>query len=188
MLRDVPDSEMLVSALIENIHRADLGSMERARGFARLRDELQLTHERIAEITGIARPSVSNSLRLLDLDAESMEALESRRITEGHARTLLAVSPGPKRKTLLKSILEGQMNVRSAELESASIARRGPRRDSSPDAKRLAARLSEALECPVEIRERGRGGRIVIQYRRLEQFDKVFSRIVGVKPSQLTEG
>src|SRR5262249_25200948 len=159
------DREMLVVALVENVQREDLGAIERARAFKRLGDEQGFSHQEIAEASGLGRSTVSNALRLLELDAESLAALERGEITAGHARALRAESDLTTRRTILARMIEEKMSVRTTEQEvklgSTSKAAKHKRK-SSADARALERRLGEATGLKVRIEERGTGGRVVI--------------------------
>lgn len=189
-IRNLDDREMLVVALVENVQREDLGAIERARAFKRLGDEQGLSHQAIADASGLGRSTVSNALRLLELDAESLDALERGAITEGHARALLAEADLAARRQLLSRMIEEKMSVRTTELEVKLVGSTKPgkeRRKSSADARSLEKRLAEATGLKVRIEERGTGGRVVISYPTLADFDRLFTRLVGTGPDELEE-
>lgn len=191
VVRALDDGDMLVVALVENIQREDLGAVERARAFKRLTDEHGLSHQEIADAAGLARPTVSNALRLLELDEASIAALERGEISEGHARALLAEPDVEARKRLLDRMNQERLSVRSIEEEVKTGDRKGaakPRRKGTADARMLERQLAEALGLKVRIEERGAGGRLVIHYSNLADFDRAFERIVGKPPSELEEG
>lgn len=180
-VRELADDQMLVVALIENLQRRDLNPVERARGFRRLIDEHQLSHERVAELAGMARSTVSNSLRLLDLGESHLGALQRGEISEGHARALLSEADSARREELFRAIVEQRWNVRAAETAAASRA--APRRLApSADAEKLAAKLREKLGTKVSIAERGKRGRIVIDYRSLAEFERIYELLAGESP------
>ncbi len=181
VVRDVPDEQMLMVALIENVQRRDLNPLERARAFRRLVDEHHLSHERVADLAGMARSTVSNSLRLLELGEAHRNAISSGTISEGHARALLS-EPDPKRRDeLFKAIVEQRWNVRATE--SAAVKPASKKGTRSPDATRLAASLREKLGTKVTIVERGQRGRIVIEYTSLKEFERLYERLAGEPPT-----
>jgi ParB family transcriptional regulator, chromosome partitioning protein len=191
VVRALEDGEMLVVALVENIQREDLGAVERARAFKRLTDEHGLSHQEIADASGLARPTVSNALRLLELDEASIAALERGDITEGHARALLAEPDVEARKRLLGRMNLERLSVRSVEEEVKIKDRKGSpklRRRGTADARMLERQLAEALGLKVRIEERGAGGRVVIHYSTLADFDRAFEKIVGKPPKEFEEG
>lgn len=190
IVKDLDDREMLVVALVENVQREDLGAIERARAFKRLGDEQGFSHQAIAEASGLGRSTVSNALRLLELDSESLSALERGEITEGHARALLAEADLASRRQLLARMINEKMSVRTTEQEvkiattpkAGKLGRKG-----SADARALERRLNEATGLKVRIEERGAGGRVVIAYPTLADFDRLFTRLVGTHPDELEE-
>jgi ParB family chromosome partitioning protein len=191
IVRELVDGDMLVVALVENIQREDLGAVERARAFKRLTDEHGLSHQEIAEAAGLARPTVSNALRLLELDPASLAALERGDLTEGHARALLAEPDLAARKRLIDRMSNEKISVRTIEEEvkiTESSRPASKRRSGTPDARMLERQLSEALGLKVRIEERGAGGRIVIRYPTLADFDRVFAKVVGKPPDELEAG
>lgn len=181
VVRDVPDEQMLMVALIENVQRRDLNPLERARAFRRLVDDHQLSHERVADLAGMARSTVSNSLRLLELGEDHRNAISNGTISEGHARALLSEPDLARRDELFKAIVEQRWNVRATE--SAALKPSAKKSARSPDATRLAASLREKLGTKVTIVERGQRGRIVVEYSSLKEFERLYERLAGEPPS-----
>ena len=188
IVKDLDDREMLVVALVENVQREDLGAIERARAFKRLGDEQSFSHQAIAETSGLDRSTVSNALRLLELDPASLAALERGEITEGHARALLAESDLASRRQLLARMIDEKMSVRTTEQEVKLAITPKPgkhKRKGSADARALERRLNEATGLKVRIEERGAGGRVVLTYATLAEFDRLFTRLVGTHSDEL---
>jgi len=176
---------MLTIALVENLQREDLNPLERARALKRLAQERASSHEEVAQLAGLARSTVSNSIRLLELDPESLADLESGRITEGHARALLAEPDVERRRRLRSEIALSQMNVRSIEEKVHSNRSSAPNkggRAASEDARRLEKTLSEKLHARVRIFENGTRGRIVIPYPTLQEFERLYKALTGAPP------
>jgi len=109
------DSQVMELALVENLQREDLSSMEIAHGIQELITNLSLTHEEAAKKIGISRVAVTNKLRLLQLPKEVISMLESADITEGHARALLAVPKPEKMIELAELVNKNGLNVRQLE-------------------------------------------------------------------------
>lgn len=183
LVRAVDDDDMLAIALVENVQRQDLNPVERSRAFHRLAEEQKMSHKQIAEASGLARSTVSNSLRLLELSNPMLKAVESGRLTEGHARALLAETDPKLRGDLFKRLVEEKLSVRSAE-EGVSSPGRAAKKSSrrSSEAAVLEKQLSDHLGSNARIMERGKGGRIVLQYRTLEEFDRLFRLLTGESP------
>ena len=183
-VHELDDGQMLMVALVENLQRADLNPVERARALKRLIDEHGKSHEQVAELAGLARSTVTNSIRLLELDPASLSAVQRGSISEGHARALLAEADLKRRTELLQSIIDGQLNVRTTESIVTSGTRAPGRRSRAPteDGRRLARILAEKLGATVRIHERGTRGRIVVSYANLKEFERLFERLAGEPP------
>ena len=133
IVREIDDALAAQLALIENLQREDLDPVEEARAFKRLKSAFSMTQEEIAKAIGRSRSAVANSLRLLELEPECIEALEQRKITAGHARALLAKQSRDSQLVLLQVILSEELSVREAEKLAAekAPAKRPPERRSS---------------------------------------------------------
>jgi ParB family chromosome partitioning protein len=114
IVRELDDRSALAVALIENLQREDLNPIDQAHSLQRLADEFALTHEQVAKAVGRSRASVSNLLRLLDLDSEVKSMLVERRIDMGHARALLSLDRDLQVEMARKAERRG-MSVRQVE-------------------------------------------------------------------------
>lgn len=169
VIRTGDDSKMkLELAIIENLQREDLNSIDRAKAFMRLVDEFGLTHSQIGQKMGRSREYVSNTLRLLSLPEEIMQALAEGKITEGHTRPLMMLVDRPaEQHTLFKELLYKKMSVRETERIARDIARDKVRKiDTAEDPKMQAYQrsLAEKLGTRVHIEKKDVGGKIVIDY------------------------
>jgi ParB family chromosome partitioning protein len=171
LVRDLTDQEALELALVENLQREDLSPVEEARGYQALL-AMGLTQEEVARKVGKARSTVANALRLLQLPEEVLAALDEGRISAGHARALLMLAP-EDRLWGLREILEKGLSVRQAEAlpERLTRERRAPK-EPSP----LSLELSRHLGLPVKV-VGGKRGRVVIQYRSLEELQALLERL-----------
>jgi ParB family chromosome partitioning protein len=124
IIRVGDDSMMkLELAIIENLQREDLNAVERARAFARLVEEFKFTHTQIGQKMGKSREYVSNTVRLLSLPQEILDALSVGKINEGHTRPLMMLSSRPEEQaTLFKEIQFRKITVREAERIARRIA------------------------------------------------------------------
>src|SRR6185503_11207921 len=109
------DQQSAELALVENLQREDLNPMERAEAFARLISEFGLTHEDVARQVGLDRTSVTNHLRLNELDNAIKDELRRGRLTMGHAKALLALANNADRLEFAKAAATGQWSVREME-------------------------------------------------------------------------
>ena len=155
-------------AIIENLQREDLNAVERARAFLRLADEFKFTHGQIGAKVGKSREYVSNSLRLLSLPQEMLDALSSGKITEGHTRPLMMLVDRPEeQQTLFKEIVFRKITVREAERISRKIATDRVRKKeymADPEFTRLEQKMQESLGTRVHIERKEIGGKITIDF------------------------
>jgi len=181
LLRDTGDGETsLELALIENLQREDLNAIETARAYRELIDRFGLTHEAVARQVGKSRVAISNALRLLDLAAETRDAILEGRITEGHGRALASITVAELQRAALQVVLERQLSVRQTE----ELVRRKrterpatPGRSLSYDLQEVEAQLRGVLATRVGIVRTRRGGRLVIDFYSDEDLDRLYSII-----------
>jgi ParB family chromosome partitioning protein len=154
-------------AIIENLQREDLNPVDRAISFSKLANEFSLKHTEIAKKVGKSREYVSNSLRLLILPQDILDALSQGRITEGHARPLMMLTDRKEEQgTLYKEILFKKLTVREAEQIARGIAHERARKKILPDPEieRIEKELAETLGTRVSIERRQSGGKLVIDF------------------------
>ncbi len=185
VVRDVSDQAAIAMALIENIQRDDLNAIEEANALHRLLDEFELTHQEVARAVGKSRTTVTNLLRLLELNTEVKTLIETRQLEMGHARALLALKGDLQSKAAGQvaaqglSVRETERLVRrllGAEPEPARQHAEPPRLD--PDVRRLQDDLCGRLGARVSIQAGARGGgRLVIAYNSLEELDGILDHI-----------
>lgn len=176
IIRVGDDSMMkLELAIIENLQREDLNAVERARAFARLVEEFKFTHTQIGQKVGKSREYVSNTVRLLALPQEILDALSVGKINEGHTRPLLMLSSRPEEQaTLFKEIQFRKITVREAERIARRIAVDKVRKQSLiPNAElmQIEQQLQESLGTRVHIEPKEAGGKITIDYFSNEDLD-----------------
>lgn len=129
-IRKTDDRGMLEMAIVENIQREDLDSIEIALSFQRLIEECNLTQDAMAERVGKKRATVTNYLRLLKLPAEIQLALRSKRLTMGHAKALLSVSSPTKQLRLANQIIEKDLSVRQIEQKVQNLQNKSTKKES----------------------------------------------------------
>src|SRR5205807_1052352 len=112
---DFNDQQVLEAALVENIQRTDLNSIEKAQGFQDYLQRFGMTHEQLAARLGLDRSTVTNLVRLLELPPEVQDAVRVGQITAGHARALLAVPDRERQLSLCKEIVVRGHSVRATE-------------------------------------------------------------------------
>ncbi len=154
-------------AIIENLQREDLNPVDRAISFSKLATEFGLKHVEIAKKVGKSREYVSNSLRLLLLPQDILDALSKGKITEGHARPLMMLADRTEEQgTLYKEIIFKKLTVREAEQIARHIAHDRVRKKivRDPEMERIEKELAESLGTRVSIEQRQVGGKLVIDF------------------------
>ena len=180
IIRIGDDSMMkLELAIIENLQREDLNAVERARAFARLVEEFKFTHTQIGQKMGKSREYVSNTLRLLTLPQDMLDALSSGKINEGHTRPLLMLANRPEEQaTLFKEITIRKITVREAERIARRIAVEKVRKHQLvPEGHLLEfeQKLQEALGTRVHIEPKEQGGKITIDFFSNDDLDTIIA-------------
>ena len=186
IIRDFTDVEAFAVALIENIQRDELSPLEEAEAYARLSSDFVKTQEQVAEVVGKSRSHVANMMRLLDLPEDVRDMLAAGKLTAGHARAILR-APDPA--ALARQIIAEGLSVRDAEkLGKSAQRKRGgksrgkPLHGKSADTLAMERELTRGLGAKVEIAFDGVGGFVRVEYRSLEQFDDLVSRLMGEGP------
>jgi ParB family chromosome partitioning protein len=182
VVRQIPDEAAIAIALIENIQRENLNPVEEANAFTRLIDEFHMTHHQVAEAVGRSRAAVTNMLRLLTLNSDVRELLETGKMDMGHARALLALEGKPQSQAA-NHVVEKGLSVRETEhfvrrllAKPAEHKSAGGRMDA--DTRALAQKLSETLGTKVRFQHSAKGkGRVVIEYNTLEELDGILAHI-----------
>jgi ParB family chromosome partitioning protein len=180
VVRDVPDEVTLAMALIENIQRENLNPMEEAGALARLIDEFELTHEQVAANVGRSRTSVTNLLRLRELEPKVRELVDARKLDMGHARALLALS-GNAQVDAARQVVNLDLSVRQTEALVKRLKAGGPEKKPAerkdPNIERLEQELSENLCAPVSVKHSSSGkGQVTIRYTSLDELDGLLER------------
>ena len=179
LIKDIPDESALAMALIENIQREDLNSIEEAKGIQRLIDEFGMTHESASHILGKSRTTVTNLLRLLNLSEHVQKALLEGKIEMGHARAMLSL-PASEQVMLCQKVISKNLSVR--EVEALIIQTDPTKKKIKPqkiaDIVNLETNLSDKLGAPVKISHKSNGsGVLKINYSNLDQLDSILKKI-----------
>ena len=180
VIKHFDDQTAAAVSLIENIQRENLNPLEESTALLRLMSEFDLTHQEIADSVGRSRVSVSNLLRLQDLNPDVKELLSHRSIEMGHARALLGVT-GNAQSTLARQVASKGLSVRETEqlvrkTLNPTAKPKGVKKD--PDIANLETRLSERLGAVVHIKQKPKGkGMIEIGYNSLDELEGILSKI-----------
>ena len=180
------DQELLEMALVENIQREDLNSIEVAISYQRLMDECGLNHEQMADRVGKQRSTITNYTRLLKLPPEVQTAIKSRQLTMGHARALVGVSDVALQLMLFQQIVREGLSVRDvealiakyAEDKKATPAQKAVKA-ALPDAyKRVQDDLSQLLGTKIQLKHKSGGkGQIVINFGSDNELNRILDTL-----------
>ena len=176
IIKDCTDLEVMELALIENLQREDLNSMEEAHAYKSLVDDFKMTQEDIAKRIGKSRSAVANTIRLVHLPKEIKDLISEGKITAGHARALLTIENIEKQIQAAKKIVEQQMNVRDIE----KLAKRDRNRivknqktSNEIEILELEEKLKEIFGTKVKIYNKMGKGKIEIEYYSNEELDRI---------------
>jgi ParB family chromosome partitioning protein len=193
VVKDVNDQTLLTLALIENLQRDDLSAIDEAAGYQRLGEEFELAQAEIARLVGRDRSTISNLLRLLKLPDDVKKLIQDGRLSEGHARALLAVTDETELVRLAKEAADQGWSVREVEARargesparsSASTAPapqpRVPQKMASADVRRIEDALRKRLGTDVRVTARRRGrGFLSVSYYSNDDLARVLELILG---------
>jgi ParB family chromosome partitioning protein len=183
IVRPATDQQRLELAIIENVQRSDLSALEQAEAYRQLAEDFELSHEEIALRVGKSRVAVTNTLRLLKLPDVVKNALIEGRISEGHARALLAL-PTPEAQTAaLHTVVKQELNVRQTEELIRKLLGekpfRMPKPAAVPEAVELEERLRSSLGTKVTLRSGRKGGTVTIYYYSDEELNALMGRLLN---------
>ncbi len=180
IVRDSTAQQKLELALVENLQRADLNALEKAKAFRRLHEEFDLTHQEISQKVGKSREVITNTLRLLNLPQEVQDGIAQGKITEGHAKTIAGIKSPQAQKALYDEILKNNLNVRQVEQRVREVAVTAHKRRIflDPEIKKIAGELTAYLGYKTEVKRSGLGGTVVIRFGEKEDLEKVVKKII----------
>jgi ParB family chromosome partitioning protein len=158
VIRHATDQQLLELALIENVQRADLNPIEEAEAYHNLAKEFRMSHETIAARVGKSRVAVTNTMRLLDASVAVKQALVDGRISEGHARALLALTSAKAQEALLNQVIGTEIFRTKACHEKESWGERGCDRSRAPFA------IQSRHESFLEAWQKGRHGHYLLLF------------------------
>ncbi|MCW8852450.1 MAG: ParB/RepB/Spo0J family partition protein [Gammaproteobacteria bacterium] len=180
VIKTFDDQTAAAVSLIENIQRENLNPLEESTALKRLIDEFEMTHQQVADTVARSRASVSNLLRLQDLNPDVKTLLAMKDIEMGHARALLAID-GMEQSSVAKDVARKGLSVRETEALIRKICApskkpKAIRKD--PDIAKLEERLTESLGAQVRIKQKAKGkGTLEISYTSLDVLDGILSKI-----------
>jgi ParB family chromosome partitioning protein len=186
VIKDIADKDLLEVALIENVQREDLNPIEEAQAYSKLIETVGLTQEALAERIGRDRSYITNYLRLLKLPEDIQQLVKTKRISTGHARTLLGLQHVDLQRLVARQIINNDLSVRATEdivrkrTEKTSSTRRAPAAATvDPNVRAAESKLRRALGTQVRILEDGTGaGKLEISYFNQQDLDRLYSIIM----------
>lgn len=171
------NTKSLEIAILENVQREDLNSIEVARGYQRLKDEFKYTQEQLSESIGKPRSSIANSLRLLSLSTKIQELISSDKISEGHAKILLGLEANLA-DTMAKKVVEEKMSVRDLETAlKTKDFKTATKKPKTRDEINLESALSSKLGSKVTINDSKGKGKLIIKYFSYDELDGIIEKI-----------
>lgn len=182
IVRDVEDLTSLEHALVENLHRQDLGPLEEAAAYQQLIDDFQLSQESVAKRVGKSRPTIANALRLLQLPSSVQGFLMDGRLTAGHARALLGLSSRQEQDQLANRIIEENLTVREIEkiVRDGNVSTKGKKKapvNKSAAELEVERILSELLSTRVGVTIGTRKGKIIIEFADGDDLSRILNII-----------
>jgi len=182
IIRNIADEDAIAMALIENIQRENLNAVDEAMALDRLIEEFELTHEEAAKAVGRSRASVSNLLRLLELEPSVKVMLANDELSMGHARALLGL-PSLKQLAAAKEVAKKGLSVRATEALARNLSgnvqskKSAGTKQKNADIQRLENDLTDKLGARVSIADKKGKGKLVIEYTSLDELDGILNKI-----------
>ena len=182
VIRSISDGSLLEVSLIENIQRENLNPIEEAKAYHRLSHEFELTQEEVAQRTGKDRSTVANFLRLLKLPEEVQQMVLDDQLSMGHARAILAMEGANEQRRLAEQTVKFGWSVRQVEnmvAVSKTPVRPKEKKRVDPNVRAATETLERSLGTRVRIVEKGKKGRIEIEYYSQEELQRLYERLVN---------
>lgn len=190
VIREVTDEKLLELALIENIQRHELNSMEEARAYQKLIKTLGLTQEMVANRVGKDRTLITNYLRLLRLPEDIQKLVEEEKISVGHARAILGVDDAPTQRKIARSVIDMSLSVRETERAIKRVAagdaleksvtkeRKSKANDANVRAAEEKLRRRFGTKVKISPDGRGTGGKVELEYYSEADLDRLFQLLM----------
>jgi ParB family chromosome partitioning protein len=198
IVRATEDEKLLLDALLENLHRAQLNPLEEAAAYDQLLKDFNCTHDQLADRIGRSRPQVSNTLRLLKLSPTVQRRVAAGVLSAGHARALLSVEDSEEQDRLAHRIVAEGLSVRAVEEIVSLMGSRpqkpqrakGPRAGArvSPALSDLATRLSDRFETRVKVDLGQKKGKITVEFASMEDLERILSSLAPGEGPVLQKG
>ncbi|MFE2600069.1 ParB/RepB/Spo0J family partition protein [Streptomyces sp. NPDC057617] len=198
IVRATDDEKLLLDALLENLHRAQLNPLEEAAAYDQLLKDFNCTHDQLADRIGRSRPQVSNTLRLLRLSPPVQRRVAAGVLSAGHARALLSVDDSEEQDRLAHRIVAEGLSVRAVEeivtlmgsRPQSTAKAKGPRAGArlSPALTDLASRLSDRFETRVKVDLGQKKGKIVVEFASMDDLERILGTLAPGEGRVLDKG
>ncbi|MEU9372385.1 ParB/RepB/Spo0J family partition protein [Streptomyces sp. NPDC048255] len=198
IIRATDDEKLLLDALLENLHRAQLNPLEEAAAYDQLLQDFNCTHDQLADRIGRSRPQVSNTLRLLKLSPSVQRRVAAGVLSAGHARALLSVEDSEEQDRLAHRIVAEGLSVRAVEEivtlmasePSGVVKPKGPRAGArvAPALSELATRLSDRFETRVKVDLGQKKGKITVEFASMEDLERILGTLAPGEGRVLEQG
>ncbi|MFE2324055.1 ParB/RepB/Spo0J family partition protein [Streptomyces sp. NPDC059385] len=198
IIRATDDEKLLLDALLENLHRAQLNPLEEAAAYDQLLRDFNCTHDQLADRIGRSRPQVSNTLRLLNLSPSVQRRVAAGVLSAGHARALLKVEDSEQQDLLAQRIVSEGLSVRTVEEITSLMAAeppskvkpKGPRAGArvAPALSELATRLSDRFETRVKVDLGQKKGKITVEFASMEDLERILGTLAPGEGRVLEQG
>ena len=176
-IKNAKDNEMLEMALIENIQRENLNSLEIAISYKKLIDELKINQENLAKRVGKDRSTINNYLRLLKLPPTIQKGIIKNKIQMGHARSLITIETSEMQLEVYKKMLENKLSVRNVENLVRKLSKTKSYRKKistkNKDIEKLEAKLSSFLGTKIKISGNSIKGEIIVPYKNTNDLNRI---------------
>ena len=181
IIMDITESAVLEISLIENIQRQDLNPIEEANAYKRLIDDFKLTQEALSKKIGKSRTSISNTMRLTNLDDRVQEFLVEEILSEGHGRAILAIENKDDQYKLAQKVVDENLNVRETESLASNFYKVKPvarKLRLDPYYKDVEKRLAKSIGTKVSLKPKARNkGKIEIEYYSMDDLNRILEHL-----------
>lgn len=183
IVKNVSEEEQIEISLIENLQREDLNPIEEAESYKKLMQDFEYTQQKLAQVLGKDRTTIANQIRLLKLPTMVKKALSQNEISMGHARCLLSITEPLKLREAYRLVLLKGLSVRETEKLAKKMNQVKSRKkveEKSVHLESLRNDLMQHLGTQVKIWQRGKKGKIIIEFYSPEELEGILERIKGV--------
>ncbi|KNY29748.1 ParB/RepB/Spo0J family partition protein [Pseudobacteroides cellulosolvens] len=189
LLKELSNKQVMEIALIENIQREDLNPIEEAEAFEKLIKEYNMTQDEVASVVGKSRSAIANTIRLLHLNTTIKEYLINGSLSSGHARALLSIDDEKIQEKVAEEIKNSGLNVRDTEkLVKKYLTKKKTHKENNrnDNYNAIEERLKDILGTKVQIVEKNKKGKIMIEYYSLEELDRIIEMVEVMSTKKTT--